>query len=78
MLSVLVQIWGPVDSISCAYDWITTGIIKNPESLDIGKLRIAAINIINGMEYKPLTNAVRLNVVRDEKTEMKVTLMDLW
>lgn len=78
MRSVLVQVWGPANAMFGGYDWITVGIIENPESLDVDYLRRNAIDIINSRDYKPFTNAARLKIVEDGHTEMKVTLMDLW
>lgn len=86
MLSVLVQVWGPANAMFGGYDWITAGIIENPESLDVDFLKDKAIEIINSRTsenafgvsaFKPFMNAARLIVKRD-KTEMKVTLTDLW
>ena len=77
MLSVFVQVWGPRD-LFCGYDWITVGKIKNPDNLDIDYLKEKAISIINGRDYKPFLNAARLKIIRDETTEMKITVMDLW
>ncbi|HLC76826.1 MAG TPA: hypothetical protein VJH04_01340 [archaeon] len=78
MLSVLVQVWGPANAMFGGYDWITAGIIEEPESLDTDFLRQKAIDIINSRDYKPFMNAARLKIIKDDKTEMKVTLMDLW
>lgn len=78
MLSVLVQTWGPANAMFGGYDWITVGIIEKPESLDVDYLKEKALEIIDSSEYKPFLNAVRLKIVRDDKTEMKITMMDLW
>ena len=78
MLSVLVQVWGPANAMFGGYDWITAGIIENPESLDVDFLKQKAIEIITKRDYKPFTNAARLKIIRDHKTEMKMTLTDLW
>ncbi|MBI2138686.1 hypothetical protein HYU13_03800 [Candidatus Woesearchaeota archaeon] len=77
MLSVLVQVWGPANAMFGGYDWVTAGVIEEPESLDADYLKKEALRIINSRDYKPFTNSVRLIVKRD-KAEMKVTLMDLW
>ncbi len=77
MLSVLVQVWGPANAMFGGYDWITVGIIET-EKIDMDYLKEEAIKIINSRDYKPFANAARLKIIRDEKTEMKVTLMDLW
>ena len=78
MLSVLVQVWGPANAMFGGYDWITAGIIENPESLDTNFLKEKALKIIESRGYKPFLNALRLKVIKDEKTEMNVTLTDLW
>ena len=78
MLSVLVQVWGPANAIFGGYDWITAGVIENPESLDTNFLKQKAIEIINSRDYKPFMNAARLKIINDGKTEMSVTLTDLW
>lgn len=78
MLSVLVQVWGPANAMFGGYDWITAGVIEEPESLDVDYLKREALKIINSREYKPFLNSVRLKILRDDKTEMKVTLTDLW
>ncbi|MBI4174753.1 MAG: hypothetical protein HY517_03835 [Candidatus Aenigmarchaeota archaeon] len=87
MLSVLVQVWGPANAMFGGYDWITAGIIENPESLDTDFLKQKAIDIINSRfpedasgvsSFRPFMNAARLKIVRDNRTEMKVTLTDLW
>ena len=78
MISVLVQVWGPANAMFGGYDWITAGIIENPESLDTNFLKQKAIEIINSRDYKPFMNAARLKIVNDGKTQMNVTLTDLW
>lgn len=76
MLSVLVQVWGPANAMFGGYDWITVGIIE-AEKIDMDYLKEKAVEIINSREYKPFMNAARL-IVRKDRTEMKVTLTDLW
>ncbi len=77
MFSVFVQVWGPVDSTACAYDWITVGMIET-ESIDIDFLKEKALDIINSKESRPFMNAARLKIMHGDKTEMKVTMTDLW
>ena len=78
MRSVQVQVWGPANAMFGGYDWITAGIIENPESLDSEFLKKKAIDIVNSRDYKPFLNAVRLKIMEDGHTEMKITLTDLW
>ncbi len=77
MHSVLVQVWGPANAMFGGYDWITAGIIET-EVIDIDMLKDKAMEIVDGNDYKPFTNAVRLKIINGDKTEMKVTLTDLW
>ena len=77
MLSVHVQVLGPIEASGCSYNWITVGIIENPKSVDFDSLQKAAVEIINKREYKPQMNAARLKIING-KDEMKVTFMDLF
>lgn len=77
MHSILVQVWGPANAMFGGYDWITAGIIET-EVIDIEDLKEKAVEIVNKSDYKPFTNAVRLKIMQDNQTEMKVTLTDLW
>lgn len=76
MLSVLVQVWGPANAMFGGYDWITVGVIET-DKIDMDYLKEKAVEIINSREYKPFMNAARL-IVKKDRTEMKVTLTDLW
>ena len=78
MRSVLVQVWGPANAMFGGYDWITAGIIENPESLDVDYLKTKVLEIINSSEYKPFLNAARVKIMNDGKAEMNVTMTDLW
>ena len=86
MHSVLVQVWGPANAMFGGYDWITAGTIET-EVIDIETLKHKAMEIIEqrASEYafgvstfKPFMNVVRLKIMHDNMTEMKVTLTDLW
>ncbi len=75
-VSVLVQALGPIDGIGCAYNWITIGKIDNPESLDVDDLKKDILQCIDNAEYKQNIDAIRLEVIIDNKKEMKITLVD--
>ncbi|HLC67761.1 MAG TPA: hypothetical protein VJI12_02650, partial [archaeon] len=76
MVSVQVQVLGPIESSGCSYHWITVGVIENPKSIDFDFLRQAAADMINCREYKPQINAARLKIISGND-QMKVTFMDL-
>lgn len=76
MPAVLVEFWGSVDRTN-AYDWMPLGRIE-AESLDIDYLKEEALKLIKKMEHRPQANIVRLEVLRDGKKDMKITLTDLW
>ena len=76
MHSVLVQVWMEKTMFG-GYDWITAGIIET-EIIDIDILKEKAVEIVGKNDYKPFMNAVRLKIMHDDQTEMKVTLTDLW
>lgn len=78
MLYVLVQIWGQLDSAAGSCSWITIGRIKDPEYLDFDYLKVKAMDLIQKSGYKPHANAIRLEVVSNNKPEMEVMLTDLW
>lgn len=77
MINVFVQVWGPISGAPNCYDWVTVGKIET-EKIDIDYLKTAAVDIIRHREYKPFTNAARLKFVKNEKTEMQITMTDLW
>lgn len=77
-MEILVQIWGPVSGATNCYDWITVGKINNPASIDIDYLKPMALDIIGHSNYKPFLNAARLKMLNDGKTEMQVTVTDMW
>ena len=78
MITVLVQILGPIDGIGCAYNWITVGKIDNPDSLDTDFLRHEVSDIFEASEYMPITDTVRLEVIIDGIKEMKITFTDFF
>lgn len=78
MIKVLVQIWGPVDAAPGSYDWITIGRINNPKSLDVDYLKRRIMKYVKKSEYRPHTDIVRLEVIMNGKTEMKMTLVDFF
>ena len=77
-LKMRVQIYGPVSqSAKNVYTWITIYEFV-PDSLDIDYLKKKAMDIINKNDVKPQINAARLELIRNGKRDMKITLMDLW
>ena len=74
-MDVIVELWGPM-SDSRSYTWIPVGKI-DASSLDIDYLKEKTIEIINNLEWKSVADVARLRVVRNGKTEMKITLEDL-
>ncbi len=78
MISVLVQVLGPMDGIGCSYNWITVGKIENPASLDVDYLKNLVAQAVKDSEYKPTTDVVRLEVIVDGSKEMKITLLDFF
>jgi len=78
LISVIVQVWGPVDAAPGSYGWINIGRIKNQKSLDIDYLKRRIMKFVNNSEYRPHTDAVRLEVVINGKAEMKMTLVDFF
>jgi hypothetical protein len=75
MLSVQVQVLGPIESSGCALDWITIGAIENPQSIDFDYLRACAVDMMRCRSHGQI-NAARLKIING-KDQMKVTMMDL-
>lgn len=78
MITVHVQVLGPLDIAPGAYDWITIGRIDSPKSLDVDYLSRRIMKFVRESEYRPQTDAVRLQVMMDGRKEMIMTLMDFF
>ena len=77
MYSVIVQVWGPANAMFGGYDWIPAGMIET-ENIDMDFLRQKAVEIISSRDHMPFLNATRLKITKEDRTEMKVTMTDLW
>lgn len=76
MIDVLVQVWGPVEG-TFSYSWITVAKIADPESLDIDYLKAETAKRITAARH-PHADVVRLVVVKDGITEMKIMINDIF
>ena len=74
-MDIIVELWGPM-SDSRSYTWIPVGKI-DASSLDIDYLKKETIGIVESLEWKSVANMARLRVVKNGKTEMKITIEDL-
>lgn len=75
-MQVFVQLWGPIDSVGCGYEWITIGEM-DVDSLDLDMLKEKTMTLIRKNEYKPFLNAARLKIIKEEE-KMNIMLLDLW
>lgn len=77
-ITVLLQLWGPLENSGCNYGWITVGRLTNPERFDLEYLKQLIVEHVRHSEWKPTTNMARLEFRQDGKAYMKATFMDLW
>ena len=78
MLSVHIQIWGPMEGSGANYNWVTIGIVENPKKFDLSEMKKEARKAVEQSEYKPHTPMVRLLFKEEGKTYMKTTFEDVW
>lgn len=60
------------------YNWITIGVMENPENFDLNHLKAKALEFVKRSEYKPTTNMIRVDFRKNGKSYMKTTFLDVW
>jgi hypothetical protein len=78
MMEVYVQVLGPVEAAPGSYDWITAGVISNPESLDIDYLKSETVSRTRKTGRRPAMDVVRFVVMKDGIAQMKIMIDDFF
>ena len=70
--------YAPLHFATGSYDWVTVGIIENPESLDLDLLKERALKLIDERGYRPSIKMLRFQIKTEKSEEIKVLMLDSW
>ena len=77
MISVHIQVWGPLEGSGANYTWITIGVVETEEP-NMEDLKKRAVEMVKKSSYTPTANMARLVFKDQGKSYMKATFLDLW
>ena len=77
-LEIYVQVMRQVDAVP-SYDWVTVGVIKKPQSIDVDYLKSeVALWVKKEISFRPTIDVVRFVVMQQGIVEMKITINDFF